>query len=126
MAWSIPAISGRTPPRQPWPSGNSIPIRCGRKRTGRSSPPTRTRSSELPSQHAQQLFELHAHLLDDLLALADVHARFFTRELVARAADGEALLVEQRADLPDDDDVLALVVAAVAATLDRLELRKFL
>src|SRR5688500_1584126 len=82
--------------------------------------------SPLSAQHAQQLFELDAHLLDDLLALADVDARLFAGELVARTADGKALLVQQRADLPNDDDVLALVVAAVAATLDRLELRELL
>ena len=49
----------------------------------------------LSAEHAQQFLELQAHLLDDLLALAHVDACFFAGELVARAADGEALLVEQ-------------------------------
>ena len=56
----------------------------------------------------------------------DVGARLLAVELVARAADGEALVVQQAADLADDDHVLALVVAAVAAALHRLELRELL
>src|SRR5687767_1500676 len=47
-------------------------------------------------------------------------------EPVARAADGEAFLVEQLADAPDEQHLVVLVVAAVAAPLDRLELREFL
>src|SRR5690349_23417484 len=82
--------------------------------------------SPLPPEQAEELFELDAHLPHDLLALADVDARLFTGELVARATDGEALLVQQRADLADDDHVLALVVAAVAAALHGLELRELL
>src|SRR6516165_4666539 len=45
---------------------------------------------------------------------------------MAGAVDGEALLVEQVADAPDEQDFVVLVVAAVAAALDRLELREFL
>src|SRR5688572_32064097 len=78
------------------------------------------------AQDPQQLFELHAHLLHDLLALAHVDAGFLAAELVARTTDGETLVVEQRADLANDDDVLALVVAAVAAALHGLELRELL
>src|SRR3954464_7780389 len=80
--------------------------------------------SRSAAQDSEQLFELHAHLFDDLLTLAHVDASLFATELVARATDGETLLVQQRADLADDDDVLALVVAAIAAALDRLELRE--
>src|SRR5687768_18393424 len=36
--------------------------------------------SPLPAEHSQELFELHAHLLDDLLALADIDARLFATE----------------------------------------------
>src|SRR5215472_1234452 len=78
------------------------------------------------SQDLHQLFELDPHLLDDLLALGEIGARFLARELVARAADGEALVVEQAPDLADHDHVLTLVVAAVAAALHGLELREFL
>src|SRR3989338_5799683 len=47
-------------------------------------------------------------------------------QAIARAADGEALLVQQLADTPDQQHLMVLVVAAVAAALDRLELGEFL
>src|SRR5579862_6177485 len=104
--------------------------RGGDGRAGRQSYAKRLELRALPpalaAQDLHQVFELDPHLLDDLLALAQVGARFFARELVARAADGEALVVEQAPDLADDDHVLPLVVAAVAAALHRLELRELL
>ena len=45
---------------------------------------------------------------------------------VARAADGETLIVEQIADAPDQQHFVVLIIAAVAAALDRLELSEFL
>src|SRR5689334_3533478 len=45
---------------------------------------------------------------------------------MARAVDREALLVEQVADAADQQHLVVLVVAAVAATLHRLELRELL
>src|SRR5437763_2277028 len=77
-------------------------------------------------QHLHQLLELDAHLPDNLLALRNVGARLFAGQLVSRPAYGEALVVEEAPDLADDEHVLALVVAPVAAPLDRLELREFL
>src|SRR3989304_1186860 len=47
-------------------------------------------------------------------------------ELVARAADGEALFVQQVADAADEQHFVVLVVAPVAAALDRLQLGEFL
>src|SRR5688572_2947074 len=47
-------------------------------------------------------------------------------EAVARAADGEALVVEQLADAADEQHLVVLVVASVAAALDRLQLGEFL
>src|SRR5690349_4772655 len=47
-------------------------------------------------------------------------------EAVARAADGEALVVEQLADAADEQHFVVLVVAPVAAALDRLQLGEFL
>src|SRR5690606_27901044 len=41
-------------------------------------------------------------------------------------ADGKALLVQQFADAADQQDFVMLVVAPVAAPLDRLELGEFL
>src|SRR5690606_33689683 len=70
--------------------------------------------------------ELRADLADDLLALREIRARFFSGQALTRAADREAFFVEQAADLPADQHVLPLIVAAVAAALDGLELRKFL
>ena len=52
--------------------------------------------------------------------------RVVAGEAIACSADGESLLVEKAADLPNDQHVLALVVAAIAAALDGLELRKLL
>jgi hypothetical protein len=45
---------------------------------------------------------------------------------VARAADGEALVVQQVADAPDQQHLVVLVVAPVAAPLHRLELGELL
>src|SRR6202162_2004354 len=84
------------------------------------------RRCTLAPQDPQHLFEFHAHLAHDLLALRGVAARFIARELVASTTDREALVVQQTADLTDDDDILPLVVAAIATPLHRFELRKFL
>src|SRR5690348_7284450 len=89
-------------------------------------PRLKTPARPLPPQDLHQLLELQPHLLDDLLALRHVRARFLAGQLVAGAADREALIVEEAPDLADDDHVLALVVAAVAAALHRLQLRELL
>ena len=47
-------------------------------------------------------------------------------QTAAGAIDGKALLVEQFADTADQQHFVMLVIAAVAATLDRLQLREFL
>ena len=47
-------------------------------------------------------------------------------QLVARAADGEALVVEQVADAPDHQHLVVLVVAPVAAPLHGPNLRELL
>ena len=44
----------------------------------------------------------------------------------ARATDGKSLLVEQFTDASDEKHFVVLVVAAIAAPLDRFELGKFL
>ena len=41
-------------------------------------------------------------------------------------ADGEAFVVEQLTNAPDQQHLVMLVIAAIAAPLHRLELRKFL
>ena len=65
-------------------------------------------------------------LMDQLLALVEIDLRVVALETVARAADREALLVEEAADLANDQHVLALVITAIAAPLHGLELRKLL
>src|SRR3954447_16709044 len=82
--------------------------------------------ASLTPEDLQQFLELEPHLLHDLLALAHVRTGLFAAEFIAGAADGEALVVQEAADLPDDDDVLALVIAAIAAALDGFELRELL
>jgi len=64
--------------------------------------------------------------MDQLLALIEVHLRIVAGEAVPRAADRETLLIQQAANLTNDEHVLPLIVAAVAAPLDWFELRKFL
>src|SRR5258708_33793044 len=80
--------------------------------------PDRRLNDASSSKNPQDFFELEAHLPHDLLALADISTGFVATELVARTANGEALLIEQAADLADDDHILVLVVATVAAPLD--------
>ena len=87
-------------------------------------PSVRRRASAL--EDVEDLFELGPQLADDLLAVVDIVLGRVIGQALAGAADGVALLVEQAADLADHDHVLALVVAAVAAALDRLELRELL
>src|SRR5512134_3110916 len=47
-------------------------------------------------------------------------------QTITRPADGEALFVQQLADAPDQQHLVMLVIAPVAAPLDRLELGEFL
>src|SRR5208283_4307112 len=47
-------------------------------------------------------------------------------QAVAGAVDGKSLLVEQVPDAPNEQHFVVLVIAAVAAALDRLELRELL
>ncbi len=52
----------------------------------------------LPPQDPQDLLELEPHLTDDLLALREIAAGFLPLQLVARSADGEALVVQETPD----------------------------
>src|SRR6185312_1458821 len=93
--------------------------------SARSADQRRSTRRSAPHQ-LENFLELHPHLPHDLLSLAHVGASLLTRELVARAGDRETLVVQKAADLADDDHVLALIVAPVAASLDGLQLREFL
>jgi len=80
----------------------------------------------LPAQDLHELFQLHPHLVNQLLALVQIDLGVITREAIARAPDRETLLIKQASNLTNDQNVLALVVAAVAAPLHGLQLREFL
>src|SRR5471032_1920636 len=88
--------------------------------------PDRNLDNRSAAQYSQHFFQFQAHLSHDLLALADVGSGLVTAKLVARAADRKPLFIQQAANLTDDDHVLALVVASIAASLDGLELRELL
>src|SRR5580700_3001087 len=64
--------------------------------------------------------------MDELLALVEVHLRIVAGEPVPGSANCKSLLIQQAADLANDEHILPLVVAAVAAPLHRLQLREFL
>jgi hypothetical protein len=64
--------------------------------------------------------------MDELLALIEIDLRIIARESISGPADGKALFIQEAANLPNYQHVLALVIAAVAAAFHRLELWKFL
>ena len=74
----------------------------------------------LAAQQLEDVFELGADLTDDLLALARIATGFVAHEPLPGATDREAFLVEKAANLADDQDVLALIITAVAAPFDGL------
>src|ERR1700761_170482 len=78
------------------------------------------------AQDLDQFLEFQSHLMDQLLALIEVDLRIITRQAVSRAANGESLLIQQAANLANDQHVLPLIVASIAAPLDGLQLREFL
>jgi hypothetical protein len=80
----------------------------------------------LAAKNLDELFEFEPHLMDELLALIEVDLRIAAGEAVPCAADSKALLIQEAANLPNDQHVLALIVPAVTAALDRLQLREFL
>jgi len=64
--------------------------------------------------------------MDKLLTLIEIDLRIVAGKAIAGAADGETLFVEQASNLPDDEHILTLIVASVAATLHGLQLRELL
>jgi len=80
----------------------------------------------LAAKNPDQLFQLQPHLMNELLALVEIHLRVVAGEAVPCAANGKPLFIQQAAYLPNDQHVLALIIPAVAASLDGLELGEFL
>jgi hypothetical protein len=74
----------------------------------------------------ENFFQFGPYLPDYLLTLAHVCASLISRELLSGAADCKPLFIQKAADLANNQDVLALIVAAVTTTFNRFELGKFL
>jgi len=83
-------------------------------------------AATLAAKNFDEFFQFQPHLMDELLALVEVNLRIVAGEPVPGSANGKALFIQQAADLANDQHVLALVIAAVAAPFDGLELREFL
>ena len=81
---------------------------------------------QLAPQDLDEFLEFQSHLMNELLTLIQIHLRIVAGKAISGAADGKSLLIQEAADLANDQHVLALVVAAIAAPLHRFELREFL
>ena len=84
-----------------------------------------TLQKESGAQNVQYLLDIAAHRHGKFIRCALVCIRRLIKTCTG-AADGEALLVEQLPNAPDQQDLMVLIVAAVAATLDWLELCELL
>ena len=74
----------------------------------------------LAAQNLKDLFKFRAYLLDNLLTLRHIRLGVVAGQALARSADREAFVIQKTTNLTNDQDVLALVIASVAASLDRL------
>jgi len=82
--------------------------------------------NDLAAQDPEDLLEFDPELAHYLLALAHVCLRFLAHEPLPGATDSEAFVIQKAAYLTNDQNVLTLIVAPVAASLDRLKLRELL
>src|SRR6267142_4812756 len=85
----------------------------------------RASPSALAAKNLDQLLELEPHLMNELLALIEIHLRIVAGKAVPCSANGKSLLIQQAAYLPNDQHILSLIVSAVTAALDGLELLEF-
>src|SRR5690606_3445075 len=81
----------------------------------------RDRESGAAAQQLQHFLQLHSHRARAPAAARRLLLGALALTALARADDGVAVFVQQAADLADHQHVVALVVAAVAAALDRAE-----
>src|SRR5262245_30412475 len=88
MSLSVVAALAMMPALLEWPGKSDTRSLARRARVGRLTP-----------KDLQKFLELEPHLLHDLLALAHIAPGLFTRELVARTADREALIVQEAPNL---------------------------
>src|SRR5690606_23050419 len=77
-------------------------------------------------EYLQHFFQLGDRLADPLLVVPVIRLRPLNSQTLAAAADGEYMIVKQRADLADHQHILTLIVAPIAAPLDRGQLGKLL
>ena len=64
--------------------------------------------------------------MDDLSTLIDVVLGLLAGESLTSAPNRESVLVEKASNLPNEHDVLPLIVASISSALQRRKLRKFL
>ena len=78
------------------------------------------------SQDFEDLFQLQAHLFDDLLALTDVALGLVAGQALSRTADRKTIVIQQAANLTNNQHILALIITPVAPPLDGFKLWKLL
>ena len=78
------------------------------------------------TQYLKNLFKFRAYLLDNLLTLGHIRLGVVTRQALTCPTNREALVIQEAADLANDQHVLALIIAAVAPSLYRLQLWELL
>jgi len=66
------------------------------------------------------LFKFHAYLFDYLLTLRDIGLRILAGEALASTPDCKSFIIEETSDLTDNQNVLTLIIAAIASSLYRL------
>src|ERR1700726_2843890 len=55
------------------------------------------------AKNLDQLFQFEPHLMNELLALIEIHLRIVAGQTVARAADRKPLFIQQAANLTNDE-----------------------
>src|SRR5260370_39669948 len=64
------------------------------------------------AKNLDQLFQFEPHLMNELLALIEIHLRIVAGETIPRSADRKPLFIQQAANLPNDEHILPLIVAS--------------
>jgi hypothetical protein len=80
----------------------------------------------LATQNLKNLLKFHAYLLDNLLTLCHIGLGIIAGKALARSTDRETFVIQETSDLANDQNVLTLVIAAIAPTLYRLQLWELL
>jgi hypothetical protein len=86
----------------------------------------KTAGFRLTFKDLQNLFQFHSHLANDLLTLRSIFLRGFARQLQACATDSIPLVVQQTANLSDQDHIVSLIITAISPPFDGFKLGKLL